>query len=28
VLFRFRLTSNANRNFDGAYVDDVLIQSP
>jgi hypothetical protein len=26
--FRFRLTTNANRNFDGAYVDDVLVQSP
>jgi hypothetical protein len=26
--FRFRLSTNQNRNFDGAYVDDVLVQSP
>jgi hypothetical protein len=23
-----RFTSNASRNFDGVYVDDIIVQSP
>ena len=28
LRLRFRFTSNASRNFDGVYVDDIIVQSP
>jgi hypothetical protein len=28
LRIRFRFMSNANKNFDGVYVDDIIIQSP
>jgi hypothetical protein len=28
LRIRFRFASNASKNFDGAYVDDIIVQSP